>query len=482
MNTGNLTYRLNRKALCIVLIFIIAATMYNLWFTFHKQKTEATNQLQGITNFLVRELPNESFVAIAARLGVQGQALDAQVIAINKEIQPILENIFIPNKAVMFGIYSRYHQRIVAIDSNFDSALLTSISNEMVVAFEQMYQDSRSQLEEDENSLIRDGHRILSYRIPIRHEGQVIGHAFANISLSNFHTEFWRSAVNALGGGALAILLVIALFQEAFVRLKKDLRLFAEAIVQGRARKFESTIPELTPVLQYISEQTENMARLDRLNTVGEMAASIGHEVRNPMTTVRGFLQHMSTKEKFQDSKEYFVLMIDELDRANSIITTFLSLAKNKAMNFKRICINNVITEIAPLMEADALRYNCLLAFDLKPLPKLMIDESSLRQLLLNLVRNSIEAMPQGGIIIISTIDGNDKVVLSVQDNGVGISPEAIGNLGTPFVTTKENGTGLGLAVCYRIAQRHGANVSVKSELGKGTQFTIEFMHMTKDG
>ena len=251
--------------------------------------------------------------------------------------------------------------------------------------------------------------------------------------------------------------------------------------MEGRGRDFESKIPELNPILQYLSQQTEQMARLDRLNIIGEMAASIGHEVRNPMTTVRGFLQYLGKKPAFDDYKSQFELMIDELDRANSIITDFLSLAKNKAMNFKDSDLNTIIRDVIPMLEADALRFKCEIKLALGKIPLLSLDINSLRQLILNIVRNGIEAMPEGGKVEISTYSRGSQVVLSFADEGSGISNELLDRLGTPFFTTKENGVGLGLAVCYRIVQRHGATIAVESQPGQGTRFTITFSRETEE-
>lgn len=216
------------------------------------------------------------------------------------------------------------------------------------------------------------------------------------------------------------------------------------------------------------------MARLDRLNLIGEMAAGIGHEVRNPMTTVRGFLQLMEEKDRYAQDREFFNLMLSELDRANSIITEFLSLAKNKAMDLKERDLNAIIDNLFPLIQADALVRDKSIEKDLGDLPILLLDEKEIRQLILNLVRNGLEAMPGGGKLTIRTIMSGEEAVLAVQDEGIGIEDEVLGKLGTPFFTTKDTGTGLGLAVCYSIAARHKAGIDVKTT-PKGTTFYVRF-------
>lgn len=218
----------------------------------------------------------------------------------------------------------------------------------------------------------------------------------------------------------------------------------------------------------------KEIAHLDRLNIVGEMAASIGHEVRNPMTTVRGYLQLFQRKRVFEPYYEQFSLMIEELDRANTIITEFLSLAKNKVFEIKRGNINDVVNTLFPLMQADALRMGHEVCVELSQISDSDFSEKEIRQMLLNLVRNALEAMVQSGVATIRTYADDEYLYLEIQDTGIGIPDEIMNKLGTPFVTTKENGTGLGLPVCYRIAERHKAKIQVCTGLA-GTKVTVVF-------
>ncbi len=227
---------------------------------------------------------------------------------------------------------------------------------------------------------------------------------------------------------------------------------------------------DITELAQFQNE----MARLDRLNLVGEMAAGIGHEVRNPMTTVKGFLQLFRAKKEFGNYTEQLDLMVEEIDRANSIITEFLSLAKNKAVDLNRRSLNKIVKSLFPLIQADALKDDKNITLELKDIPMLLLDEKEIRQVILNLVRNGLEAMPPGGNLSIRTFKEEGEVTLSVNDQGTGIKAEVLEKLGTPFFTTKENGTGLGLAVCYSIAARHNAAISIDTG-PSGTAFNVRF-------
>lgn len=244
----------------------------------------------------------------------------------------------------------------------------------------------------------------------------------------------------------------------------------AELITLNGQECLLSTVNDITELRQLEKE----MARLDRLNLVGEMAAGIGHEIRNPMTTVRGFLQMLGEKEECANFQEYFKIMIEELDRANFIISEYLSLAKNKVVEKKIKNINTILEALSPLIQSDAMKEEKNMSMNLGTAPDLLLDEKEIRQLILNLVRNGFEAMPPRGNLTIKTYMNGKKVVLSVQDEGKGIRPEHLEKIGTPFFTTKENGTGLGLAVCYSIAARHKATIKVETSTD-GTTFFVYF-------
>lgn len=233
--------------------------------------------------------------------------------------------------------------------------------------------------------------------------------------------------------------------------------------------------------LVIIRDQTElyraqrEVQRLDSLNLIGEMAASIGHEVRNPLTTVRGYLQFLSGKDQFKSQCGMFQVLIAELDRTNAIISEFLSLAKNKAVKMERKNINTIIAAIYPLLEVDAAAGEKAICLELAiDLPDTRLDESEFRQLLINLVRNGLEAMTEKGCLTIATARDGKDAILSVRDEGGGIPDSLIAKIGTPFMTTKEKGTGLGLSVCYSIAARHGAIIDFSTG-ADGTEFVVRF-------
>jgi signal transduction histidine kinase len=232
------------------------------------------------------------------------------------------------------------------------------------------------------------------------------------------------------------------------------------------------TLIVLTDITERVHLEKE-MYRLDRLNLIGEMAAGIAHEIRNPMTTVHGFLQ-VTRNDCDNLPVEIVDLMLEELNRANSIITEFLNLAKNKVSVKMKQNLNTIIEALSPLIQAEALRSSKHLILDLGKCPDILIDQKEIRQLILNIALNGLDAMSSGGKLTIKTYAAEQAVILEIKDQGLGISPEVLEKIGTPFFTTKESGTGLGLAICYSVAERHHADIDISTG-DEGTTFSIRF-------
>ncbi|USB33817.1 ATP-binding protein [Paenibacillus sp. YPG26] len=241
-------------------------------------------------------------------------------------------------------------------------------------------------------------------------------------------------------------------------------------------------------IIQDITElealRTE-LFNVDRLTLVGQMAAGITHEIRNPMAVVRGFLQLM--KEKSPSTLDnYYRIVMDELDRANSIISDFLSLAQTRSVNKEDCHLHDIIQELSPLLWADAnLRGQSIELKLAEQLPRLKLNTKEIKQVILNLSRNAMEAMEEKGQLTLETRSTPGGVELLVTDTGPGIPPAKQEKLFQPFFTTKSQGTGLGLALCLSIIERHHGKISVKSEEGTGTTFSVLFQedagHHTDD-
>jgi PAS domain S-box-containing protein len=219
----------------------------------------------------------------------------------------------------------------------------------------------------------------------------------------------------------------------------------------------------------------DEVGRMERLSLVGQMAASITHEIRNPMAVIRGFVQLLNERSP-EDQQSYFRIVMDELDRANAIINDFLSLAQNRIVEKEPANLHDLLNDLVPLLWADANMRGQIIELQLcDEMDLLQLNSKEIKQLILNLARNGMEAMNDQGVLRIETINFKDTVQLRVSDNGVGISEEKLERLFEPFYTTKMNGTGLGLALCLSIVERHNGKIHVESTVGHGTSIIVSF-------
>lgn len=218
------------------------------------------------------------------------------------------------------------------------------------------------------------------------------------------------------------------------------------------------------------------IVKSEKMEAVSQLAASISHEVRNPLTTVKGFLQLLKDGNLDQKSLEFISIAIDEVNRANDIIHDYLSFAKPSLDKIETIDVehelNKAINIIRPLSLMNVIEIHPYL----KPALTIKGDIHQFHQSLLNLLKNSIEAMPQGGSLSILSSQNKNKVYIYITDTGVGMTEEQILKLGEPYYSTKgAKGTGLGLMVSFAIIRAMKGTVTIESEVGKGTTFILAF-------
>ncbi|MEH7547223.1 MULTISPECIES: ATP-binding protein [Bacillaceae] len=220
-------------------------------------------------------------------------------------------------------------------------------------------------------------------------------------------------------------------------------------------------------------EQTESLLqKSEKLALLGQMAAGIAHEIRNPLTSIKGFIQ-LFKSHHLKD--EYFDIVLSELDRINAIVSEFLVLAKPTAAVYKESDITELLNDVVTLIGTQSILNNVEIAVEYeKDLPMVSCEENQLKQVFLNLFKNAIEAMPNGGNIGVNVRKkGAGQIAIQIIDEGIGIPKERISTLGEPFYTTKEKGTGLGLMTCYKIIESHHGILDIQSKVNKGTTIEI---------
>lgn len=230
-----------------------------------------------------------------------------------------------------------------------------------------------------------------------------------------------------------------------------------------------------------VIENSQLAARLrerDRLAAIGEMAAGLAHEIRNPLGAIKGAAECLDPKEvDKKEEAELLQIIVEEANRLNGVVSQFLDYARPFRARFAETNVNELMEKIARLVDVGQEAKRAQIELQLDPsLPPVDLDPEQIKQVILNLVLNGIDAAGEREArVVIGTrwIPGRDRVELWVRDYGGGIARETLDHIFIPFFTTKEHGTGLGLAVCQRIVSNHGGYISVQSELGRGTEFII---------
>ncbi|MBU9721872.1 MULTISPECIES: sensor histidine kinase [Bacillaceae] len=218
----------------------------------------------------------------------------------------------------------------------------------------------------------------------------------------------------------------------------------------------------------------KDLEKSEQLRVVSELAASVAHEVRNPMTVARGFIQLIHSRSNLtSDEKKYLLLTISELDRAQSIISDYLSLAKPDDKTHSPVSVFKVMDKVRHTIQAYALMNNVSVEIAVPQNLSILGNEKELTQVVLNITKNGIEAMESGGVLTLTAELRDDHVDISIKDTGQGMSKEQLKQLGNAYFTTKEKGTGLGLMISYNIIHSWGGTVSVQSKKGEGTEFII---------
>jgi PAS domain S-box-containing protein len=220
-------------------------------------------------------------------------------------------------------------------------------------------------------------------------------------------------------------------------------------------------------------EQTERMLqKSEKLALLGQMAAGIAHEIRNPLTSIKGFIQLFQSS--YPEGK-YFDIVLSELERINSIVGEFLFLAKPSTAVYVEQDVNVLINDVVTLINTQSILSNVQISVEFKKdLPLICCESNQLKQVFLNLLKNAIESMPNGGIIEVKILEKEEgQISIHIIDQGIGIPSERISTLGEPFYTTKEKGTGLGLMTCYKIIESHRGELKIYSRVNEGTTIEI---------
>jgi two-component system, sporulation sensor kinase E len=236
-----------------------------------------------------------------------------------------------------------------------------------------------------------------------------------------------------------------------------------------------------------VEDVTERRAKESRLRRAESLAAlttltaGVAHEIKNPLASIGIHLQLMQKQLKGKktiraaDMKQYLDIVGEEVDRLNMILVDYLMAVRPSDGRLEPADLNEVIKDITAFLQFELKEAGVELVLEFSEIPKVDLDGKSVKQALLNLVKNAIDAMPHGGTLWIGTSRHQDKVLVKIRDTGTGIPEELITKIFEPYYTTKDTSSGLGLTVVYKIMKEHRGEVSVSSRAGEGTTFTLSF-------
>ncbi|MRX72233.1 PAS domain S-box protein [Bacillus lacus] len=235
--------------------------------------------------------------------------------------------------------------------------------------------------------------------------------------------------------------------------------------------------PAVQVILRDLSDRRraeELLLQSEKLSVAGQLAAGIAHEIRNPLTAIKGFMQLMQSGH--DERKQFYDIVFSELNRIELILSELLMLAKPQENVYKQVDIKNLLHDVSALLETQANLNNIWIRQEYEDCKLLLqCDQNQIKQVFINLLKNAIDAMPAGGNVYLSCKKADGKILVEVKDEGEGIPEELLIKISEPFFTTKEKGTGLGLMITYKIIENHSGSVSVQSKVNEGTIFTVSF-------
>lgn len=271
---------------------------------------------------------------------------------------------------------------------------------------------------------------------------------------------FWTMTI----GFFLKYLITGLIFQAAEVLMAMGLIIFIATIAYILLNRFQSYVKAITSI-------HEDMRQKEKLAVIGQMATAIAHEIKNPLSSLKGFTQLQQEKDK--GDEQYYPIMLNEIDRINAIVNDLLILGKpNTGVKTPKRLVD-IIQYVISVIDPHAQRKDIHIEYDVDDSTVLLCDENQMKQVFINLIKNAMEAMHDGGTVTIESKTDGGRALISVRDEGCGIPPEKLAKLGEPFYTTKQNGNGLGLMVTKKIIEEHEGTFYIQSELGNGTIITM---------
>lgn len=250
---------------------------------------------------------------------------------------------------------------------------------------------------------------------------------------------------------------------------------------RGYRKTIEETASRLSSAYKQLHDSLEQLRRADRLSAMGELSAGLAHEIRNPLSALDGAVQILRRPQLPEQERQEFLAMAEkEVSRLNSILTNFLEFARPHMP--ERIFVDSgiLLESVSQLASETARMAGVIVQVDAGRVPPIAVDSEQIKQVLLNLILNAVQAMPSGGKVVLRSRQEKGFVILDVKDEGIGIPEDNLERIFDPFFTTRTNGTGLGLSIAYQIVNGHGGHLSATNNPAGGATFTV-FLPITQE-
>lgn len=447
---------------------------------------EKQQKLFGAAKMLDQHLGG-TYADILQRHGLQDADRAAQIVLLNKELKQYTDEVALAYPGIGVGYYNRELDGIITYGPSdvYTDKVGLPISREhqgreVMATGTPMVQ---------EGDLVRG--QIMNAMVPMIRDGKVIGYVWANELTVDIEAQirtilrhiYW-TIFGALVVGIAGIVFVLSRLMKDINRVTSGLGKIREDLSyqipppMGEIGEIAAAINEMAQGLATKKKLEEQVQRTDRLAVIGEMAAGLAHEIRNPLMAIKGFTELQCESPTHQERQEYSEIIIREADRMNHLIEQLLCFSRPTTDFLTAVNVNEVLKSTLFLAEIRASGTEVVFQQQLAPwLPEVIANEEQLKQVFLNILINATQAMEKKGVIRIASSYSavEEEVRISFTDSGPGIEPEIIDKLYDPFFTTKEKGTGLGLSVANHLMTSWGGNIVAESTVNVGSTFTLIF-------
>ena len=484
---GTLTLRI---LLILVMALVIMATLMGTGYVLLRDAQYTLMEEKQVKLFAFAKLLDISldrtYNQILEEKGLQNASREEKIRALNEELKEVTDFVAHSEPGIGVGYYSK---ELDAIITYGPSEELGHNVGQPIAATHQGREVMRTGEEIIQTADLVRG-EIMNCMHPIIRNGETIGYIWSNELVEDiniqmnqlqfrFRLTIFLGVVLAFVGAALiadSVVSRVNMIKHGLRQIQDDLDYRFPAL-PGEVGEIGEAINEMAAALGERRRLMVQMQRADRLAALGEIAAGVAHEIRNPLTSIKGFVQLIEEELSAEDPRlEYTQIVIREVDRMNRIINELLYYARPSESEKISGSINRIIEDTLFLINIKTINPKVQVHTQLNSeLPNLCIDVEQIKQVFMNLLINSIQAIEKSGEINLETsLTPDGKLVrIAIRDTGKGIKPENLKKLFDPFFTTRDKGTGLGLAVVQKIVEMHRGYVEVESQPGQGTTFTV---------